>query len=313
MATAIGKRYSELDDEWEVDETGGVYLANYHEGRDDQRLIFDEPFRDGVVSAEVTIREGKKVEDGREPKVGAIAFRFQDPNNYYYAGIGANGGRFCIGKKANGQDQALVTTGSSGSLRKGIRYRIQVRSVGNRITLSHNGITQLTALDDTFNAGPWGLTTWRTVVEFRELDAKFANPNCFVIMPFAADFDDVYRVIRETVENHGYECIRADERYLSGPIIEDIIDRIEKADLIIADFTGKNPNVFFEAGYAAALRKPLIQVAQSVGDLPFDVRHLRTFSYTTKILGDRKLGHDLGAAIEATTGFAAVGSARNGT
>jgi len=309
------REYSELDDEWEVDEAQGLYVSKSHGDRDGhgQRLIFDETFRDGTISAEIIIREGVKLEDGREPKIGAIAFRFQDPNNYYYAGLGANGGRFCIAKKANGQDQVLVSMGSSSSIRKGVRFRIQVRCVGNRITLTHNGITQLSVFDDSFNSGPWGLTTWRTVAEFRGLSANVVNPTCFVIMPFAPEFHEVYQVIRETVEGHGFACVRADERYLLGPIIEDITEQVEKSDLVVADFTGKNPNVFYEAGYAAALRKPVIQIAQSVGDLPFDVRHLRTFSYTTKILGDRKLGHDLSEAIKATTGFGATPTALNGS
>jgi hypothetical protein len=144
-----------------------------------------------------------------------------------------------------------------------------------------------------------------TAVEFRGLSVESARPNCFVIMPFAPEFDDVYEVIRATVEQYGFDCVRADERYLSGPIFDDFIDEIQRADVVVADLTGKNPNVYYEAGYAAALRKPLIQIAQSVADLPFDVRHLRVFSYNTKILGDRKLAHDLGAAIRATTGFVA--------
>jgi hypothetical protein len=204
---------------------------------------------------------------------------------------------------ANGQFQSLVTVGRSGSIRKDTPYRIQVRCVGNRITLSHNGITQLSMLDDTFNSGPWGLQSWKTIVEFKRLSVETVKPTCFVIMPFAPEFDDVYQVIRETVESHRFECVRADQRYLSGPIIEDVLDQVERADLVVADFTGKNANVFYEAGYAKALRKPVVQIARSVSDLPFDVRHLRTFPYNTKILGDRKLAHDLSEAIKATTGF----------
>ena len=118
-------------------------------------------------------------------------------------------------------------------------------------------------------------------------------------MPFATEFNEVFEVIKQTVKDHQYECIRADERYLVGPIMDDVNDQIENADLIVADLTGRNPNVYYEVGYAAALRKSVIQIAQSASDLPFDVRHLRTFSYSTRILGDRQLAHDLGEAIRA--------------
>ena len=295
--------YSELDDEWTIDAQVGGFASNRVEDHDFQRLIFDDPFRDGQISATITIKSGKKLEDGGEAKVGAIVFRFQDPKNYYYAGVGGHGGRFFIAKMIGLQGQPLQTTGRSSSIKKITEYKIQVRCTGNRITLSHNGIAQLSVLDDEFNSGPWGLHTWRTVAEFHDLAATSVKPTCFVIMPFAPEFDEVYQVIRETVQTRNFDCLRADERYLSGPIIEDVVDQIQKSDLVVADFTGKNANVFYEAGYADALRKPVIRIAQSVGDLPFDVRHLRTFSYNTRLLGDRKLAHDLGEAIRATTGL----------
>jgi hypothetical protein len=91
LATAPRIDYAELDDEWGVDVEAGVYTSQFYEGY--QRLIFNEPFRDGNVSAEITVLE-KESEDGRAPKVGAIVFRFQDPNNYYYASIGGFDGRF---------------------------------------------------------------------------------------------------------------------------------------------------------------------------------------------------------------------------
>ena len=119
-------------------------------------------------------------------------------------------------------------------------------------------------------------------------------------MPFDQEFDEVYQVIRETVEKHSYACIRADERYLVGPIMDDVHDQIGSADLIVADLTGRKPNVFYEVGYAAALGKPVIQIAQTSSDLPFDIQHLRTFAYSTRYLGDRKLARDLSEAIRAT-------------
>lgn len=305
MSTATQLDYSELDDEWEIDGANGVYTSINPGSRPNQRLVFNEWFRDGAISAEIAIRGGAKLEDGGESRLAAFLFRYQNPNNYYFAGIGGFNGKFFIGKMANGQDQALVTTGSSGSIKRGVGYRVRVHCAGNWISLSHNEITQLSVIADTFNSGPWGLHTWRTKAEFRGPRAEVVKPTCFVIMPFASEFDDVYQVIRQTVREHSLDCIRADERYLTGPIMADITDQIEKADLIIADFTGKNPNVFYEAGYAAARRKPVVQIAQSVSDLPFDVRHLRTFSYHTKILGDQKLAYDLSEAIRATMGFGA--------
>jgi hypothetical protein len=301
----VNRVYSELDDDWEVDAPTGSYKSRIYEGREQQRLVFDETFRDGSVSATVTILSSNPYEDASEPTIGALIFRYQDPSNYYHAGIGAFDSRFFIGKRINGQSQSLVTNGTSKSIKLGSPFKIQVRCHGNRIALYHNGISQLTVLDDKSNSGPWGLLAYCAEVEFRAVEVQRVKPTCFVMMPFAEEFNEVYQVISETVKKHDFECVRADERYLSGPIADDLTDLIERSDVIVADFTGNNPNVLYDAGYAAALRKPVIQIAQSIGDLPFDVRHLHTFRYSTKILGDRRLAHDLSEAIRATTGFSA--------
>jgi hypothetical protein len=303
--STVNRGCSEVDDAWGTDATAGSYISPIHEGRDSQRLIFYESLRDGSVSATVTVLESKPRGDGSRPREGALIFRYQDPNNYYFAGIGGFGTRFYIAKKSDGQPQSIVSTGTWESIELGSPFGIQVRCSGNWIALLHNGVKHLTVRDDTFNSGPWGLYAFRSKVEFRNIEIDRVKPTCFVLMPFADEFNEVYQVISETVKRHGFECVRADERYLSGPIVDDLTDLIQRADLIVADFTLNNPNVLYEAGYAAALRKPVIQIAQSIGDLPFDVRHLRTFRYTTKILGDRRLAHDLSEAIRATTGFSA--------
>jgi len=53
----------------------------------------------------------------------------------------------------------------------------------------------------------------------------------------------------------------------------------KKAKLILADLTGKNPNVFYELGLAHAITKPAILIAESIDDVPFDLRALRILEY----------------------------------
>jgi len=45
--------------------------------------------------------------------------------------------------------------------------------------------------------------------------------------------------------------------------------------VLLADLTGKNPNVFYELGLAHALAKPVILIAETLDDIPFDLRALR--------------------------------------
>ena len=56
-------------------------------------------------------------------------------------------------------------------------------------------------------------------------------------------------------------------------ILERVFNQISKADVIVADMTGRNPNVFYEAGYAHALNKVVVLVTQKTDDIPFDLKH----------------------------------------
>lgn len=49
--------------------------------------------------------------------------------------------------------------------------------------------------------------------------------------------------------------------------------------MLLADLTGKNPNVFYELGLAHALSKPVVLITESVENVPFDLRSLRHIVY----------------------------------
>lgn len=101
-------------------------------------------------------------------------------------------------------------------------------------------------------------------------------------MPFEKNLDEVYhRLIKPTVEKKGYEVKRSDEIYGNQPIIEDITTEIRTANVLIADVTGKNPNVNYELGYAHALGKEVIIITRDINDIPFDYRHRRAIIYKT--------------------------------
>jgi hypothetical protein len=126
-------------------------------------------------------------------------------------------------------------------------------------------------------------------------------------MPFAVEMDFVYRIIKETVEQHGVECERADKRFVSEPILDDVKAQIASADLVIIDFTGRNPNVYFEAGMANALMKKWIILAQLENYLVFDVKHIRAIMYLDKMGCEKKFRDDLHRAIKET--LAVIGQA----
>ena len=102
-------------------------------------------------------------------------------------------------------------------------------------------------------------------------------PKAFVVMQFSSPFNELYQeVIKSVCEKFKLNVIRADETYGPGIILTDITKQINESRLIIAEITNPNPNVFYEVGYAHALNKPTILIAESGTKLPFDVSSFRT-------------------------------------
>lgn len=103
---------------------------------------------------------------------------------------------------------------------------------------------------------------------------------CFILMPFGDWFDKYYKEIYvPATKDAGFEPLRADGLFKAGSVMEQIWTQIQKAKVLLADLTGKNPNVFYELGLAHALSKPVVFVAGDIEDVPFDVRHLRVVIY----------------------------------
>jgi hypothetical protein len=123
------------------------------------------------------------------------------------------------------------------------------------------------------------------------------KPFAFVLMPFSSEHDDTYNLgIKSTVEAAGMIAQRVDEQVFHREgILQRIYNQIEAADLIIADMTGRNANVFYEVGYSHAKAKLCILLTKSAQDIPFDLKHHRHIVYSS--IGDlqAKLAADLNA------------------
>ena len=120
------------------------------------------------------------------------------------------------------------------------------------------------------------------------------NFEAFVLIPFSTDFDDVYeKLIKKTFTELGFEVTRADDVNSYQNILKDIISKIQRSDLIIADLSNKNPNVFYELGIAHTMGKPTIMLSQSVNDVPFDLKSYRIINYSSHFSEASKLIDEL--------------------
>lgn len=126
------------------------------------------------------------------------------------------------------------------------------------------------------------------------------NDLCFVLMPFAANFDRLYKDhIKVAAQAAGFRCVRANDIFSPSNIIEDIWTHICKSKAIIADVTGRNPNVFYEVGIAHTVGKPVIVITQAESDVPFDIAGIRYFIYSDDAAGWQKLQSDIIRALSS--------------
>jgi len=110
----------------------------------------------------------------------------------------------------------------------------------------------------------------------------------FVLMPFAPEFDPVYQQgIKPAWESKGVglRCLRADELFHTRDIMCQICQNIQRARFVVADMTGRNPNVFYELGLAHAFAKEVVLIAQSADDVPIDLRLMRFIEYVPAVDG----------------------------
>lgn len=113
-----------------------------------------------------------------------------------------------------------------------------------------------------------------------KMNSKEKSLNAFVLIPFEPEFKEIFNdLIKPALEDAGYVVSLA-ENINQQNILKDILIGISTADLIVADLTNNNPNVFYELGIAHTLHKPTIQLTQNLDKVPFDLRSYRIIVYS---------------------------------
>ena len=101
----------------------------------------------------------------------------------------------------------------------------------------------------------------------------------FVLTPFHEESAETFELIKRTVEDLGFRCVRGDEEFQSANILAHILQMMVRSRLVIANISGRNPNVFYELGIAHAIGKPTLLLAQIGEPVPFDVSAIRVLLY----------------------------------
>lgn len=136
------------------------------------------------------------------------------------------------------------------------------------------------------------------------LEIEKKNKTCFVVMPFSKEMKPIYdRIYEPVIRDCQLEPVRIDTIFKAGLITKDIFDAIQVAELIIADLTEANPNVYYELGIAHREKKPVILTCQDIdNDVRFDVKSLRCIEYAPgkDPFWNDQLREDLKKAIDET-------------
>lgn len=110
---------------------------------------------------------------------------------------------------------------------------------------------------------------------------------CFIICPIGDEgsetrlnADKIFKyIITPVCEACDFNPVRIDQQNDTNSITQAIIDSLESSELVIADISGHNPNVFYEMGYRARTKKPMIHLRKKGELLPFDITTIRTLEY----------------------------------
>lgn len=119
-----------------------------------------------------------------------------------------------------------------------------------------------------------------------------------VMMPFDAGFSGVFAALQGAATAANMRCLRADNIWDDDVIIQDVVKLIGTARIVICDLTGKNANVFYEAGIAHTIGQDVILIAQHDSDIPFDLRHIRHIKYLSNEQGLKELTERVSKRLE---------------
>ncbi|MBI5506613.1 MAG: hypothetical protein HY899_17625 [Deltaproteobacteria bacterium] len=165
---------------------------------------------------------------------------------------------------------------------------LEATLLGQRLHFSVDGVRVLaTVLDAPLSGGQIGLYAWGGLpVHFSDASYARRSGKAFVVMQFTTPYQELYaEVIKPVAQDFDLEAYHAGEVYGPGIVLQDIVQGIVDAQVVIAEITPANQNVFYELGYAHALGKPTILLAERGKTLPFDITGYRCVFYDNTIAG----------------------------
>lgn len=222
------------------------------------------------------------------------------------AGLGVGGNAYGLRIFDGRQWNDLRGLGDWKSIESQQAYDLDVRVQGTRLTMLVDEVVLLQqnmpSNIPSSQVGIWCQS--HTPLSVSDFSVNSEQPRAFVIMQYSEPYNQLYAdVIQPVCKSCGIVPFRADEESGPGFILADVIRRLIESSIIIAEITPQNQNVFYELGYAHAMNKPTVLVAERGKQLPFDVSGFRTLFYENTISGKSKIEAELRRHLEAIMSF----------
>jgi len=234
---------------------------------------------------------------------GGVVLGYRSQDRYYIqVQLGAAQAAYCVSEFVPGFGwNPLKLAGPRTALRADREYRLAVWIKGQELRVTVDGVQVIELLlPRPLEGKQTGLIAAGShKVEFSQFTLNADKPKAFVAMEYREPYDTFYREVIKPQAAKFYEVVKIDEKPGPGVIFQDMQREIAQADILIAEITPANPNVFYELGYAHALGKPTVLLAQRNGALPFDIRSYRVVFYDDSIGGKTKVEADLARHLES--------------
>jgi len=260
-------------------------------------FITNQSFAGGTITAEVQF---DNIED---PTGCSIIFYYDSAqSSFVMAGLG-RGHLYSINSFYQGRWTTHTFAGDPKNLKPGQKYKLCISVLGSNVALKVDGVNVLSFLLPVplqqSQIGLWCCS--RSNITIDNFSVRSEDPRAFIIMQFTPPYNELYEDVISKICGAEYKikAVRPDEIYGPGIILGDIEKQIIESKLIIAEITPANPNVYYELGFARALRKPSILIAEKGTELPFDVSPFRVLFYENSIPGKKNIEEALRKHLKA--------------
>ncbi len=256
-------------------------------------IVFDDI--DSNTTAEIILHQNPVTEEMVTVGLGANGFLINVRQWTRTGALDGNQQQTGIATENIPHWRVLRKFGERSALKPGQTYHLDLRVKGSYLTL------ELDKVEVGSGSLPFQLTGNQvgffcqslSNIHFRHFRLDSVRPLAFVVMQFSPpEYEELFNdVITPVCDQMGLEAFRASQTNAPGLVIGDIQRQIRESRVVIAEITPNNANVYYEVGYADAIGKPVILIADGgkLGQLPFDVRAFRTIFYENTIGGKMKV------------------------